>query len=192
MALSDSASVDYVENEDVETLFDSNLVEVPMVYTVASGQAVSINQLPQFKTVPFGVTCNSNEPVDVECSLQNAPCSMLYVYDAQTRMTTAVSDGETVSIQPNDYGRYYLTTDGEIITKVSNVASGVVISVRNGDVTVKSEGPIRQLRAVNISGATVFEQSDCGCTTTFRLSQGSYVIETEGAAGKQSTKVLVK
>ena len=124
VALSDSASVDYVENEDVETLFDSNLVEVPMVYTVASGQAVSINQLPQFKTVPFGVTCNSNEPVDVECSLQNAPCSMLYVYDAQTGMTTAVSDGESVSVQPNDYGRYYLTTDGEIITKVSNVASG--------------------------------------------------------------------
>lgn len=192
VALSDSASADYLENEDVETLFDSNLAEVPMVYTVASGQALSINQMPQLKTVPFGVTCNSNEPVNVECSWNNVPCSMLYVYDAQTRMMTAVSDGESVSVQPNDYGRYYLMTDGEIITKVSNVASGVVVSVRNGEVTVKAEGPISQLRAVNIGGVTAFEQSDCGNETIFRLPQGSYVLEVESADGKWTTKILVR
>ena len=117
---------------------------------------------------------------------------MLYVYDAQTRMMTAVSDGESVSVQPNDYGRYYLMTDGAIITKVSNVASGVVVSVRNGEVTVKAEGPIRQLRAVNIGGVTAFEQSDCGNETIFRLPQGSYVLEVESADGKWTTKILVR
>ena len=117
---------------------------------------------------------------------------MLYVYDAQTRMMTAVSDGESVSVQPNDYGRYYLMTDGEIITKVSNVASGVVVSVRNGEVTVKAEGPISQLRAVNIGGVTAFEQSDCGNETIFRLPQGSYVLEVESADGKWTTKILVR
>lgn len=39
-----AASVSVGEEEkSVETLFDSNLADVPMVYTVADGQAVSIN-----------------------------------------------------------------------------------------------------------------------------------------------------
>lgn len=177
----------------VETLFDSNLSDVPMVYTVASnGMALSIDQLPQFKTVPFGVTCNSNEPVDVECSMQNAQCSRLYVYDAMTDIITAVSDGESVSVQPNDYGRYYLTTDETIATKEKSTAGSVVVSVRNGEVTVKAEGPISQLRAVNIGGVTAFEQSDCGNETIFRLPQGSYVLEVESADGKWTTKILVR
>ena len=107
------------ETGSVETMFDSNLSDVPMVYTVAAdGVAVSINQISELAVVPFGVTCSSNEPVNVEWSMVNGTCPMVYVYDAQTGITTTVGDGESVSVQPNEYGRYYLTRSSDLASEL--------------------------------------------------------------------------
>ena len=199
LELSDTATTDYVEDEDVETLFDSNLADVPMVYTVsADGQAVSINKLPELKTVPFGVTCSGNEAV--QCTLHLSPStstvdlSHLYVFDALLGTTTPIGDGENFSVQPNDYGRYYLTTNEKIGSKVTDgVAEGIVVSVRqDGIVTVTSNSQIAQVRAININGVTAYGQTDCGTSTTFQLQPGTYVIDVESNAGKQKIKIIVK
>jgi len=64
--LSEKASAEYVASEDVETLFDSNLSDVPMVFTVAGKQAVSIDQRPEIDVVSFGVSCaESDDLVEV-------------------------------------------------------------------------------------------------------------------------------
>ena len=183
------------EAQDVETLFDSNLADVPMVYTVtADGMAVSINQLTDFDVVPFGVVCHGDEPVEVtidasEFSIPNSPLS---IYDALLGTTTDVSDGEPVIVQPNDYGRYYLTSSGTNGNKVEDMADGMVISVRNGEVTVTATREIGMVRALNIGGATVYEQKDCGTSTTFRLSKDTYIIEADGPAGKRTKKIQVR
>lgn len=194
--LNDSATNDFVDSEDVETLFDSNLADVPMVYTVAAdGVAVSINQLPEIVTVPFGVTCSSDEQVEVTVDLSPLTThpSPIFVFDAQTGMTRAISDGETISIQPNDYGRYYLTTNDKIGSKEQNADNDVVISVRQGGVvTVTAQGQLSLVRAVSVGGTTAYEQADCGTTTEFRLQQGTYVIETAGDAGRRTIKIQVR
>ena len=193
--LNEEATRDYQENEDVETLFDSNLADVPMVYTVAGGQAVSINQLPELDVVPFGVTCSSDEQVEVTVDLSPLTThpSPIFVFDAQTGMTRAISDGETISIQPNDYGRYYLTTNDKIGSKEQNADNDVVISVRQGGVvTVTAQGQLSLVRAVSVGGTTAYEQADCGTTTEFRLQQGTYVIETAGDAGRRTIKIQVR
>jgi hypothetical protein len=196
LEFSDSAVSDYLEGEDVETLFDSNLSDVPMVYTVAGGQAVSINQMPELKVVPFGVTCSSSEPVGVKVeashlsSLTSLP-SPLYVFDALTGVSTAVNNGETVSIQPNDYGRYFLTVHADINDNL-NDNTNLIISVREQKVTVMANGNLSFVKAVNVSGATTYEQYDCGNSVQFVLQQGTYVIEAESANGKRIAKVIVK
>jgi hypothetical protein len=201
--LNDSATNDFVDSEDVETLFDSNLADVPMVYTVASdGMALSINQLPEIVTVPFGVTCSSDEQVEVTVDLSplttnHSPFTLhpspIFVFDAQTGITRAISDGETISIQPNDYGRYYLTTNDKIGRKEQNADNDVVISVRQGGVvTVSAQGQLSLVRAVSVGGATAYEQTDCGTITEFRLQQGTYVIETAGDAGRRTIKIQVR
>ena len=107
------------ETGSVETMFDSNLSDVPMVYTVAAdGVAVTVNRISELAVVPFGVTCSSNEPVNVEWSMVNGTCPMVYVYDAQTGTTTTVGDGESVSVQPNEYGRYYLTRSSDLASEL--------------------------------------------------------------------------
>ena len=193
--ISDVASDDYVSGEDVETLFDSNLADVPMVYTVAGSRAVSIDSRPSLDVVPFGVTCASDsEPVDVQCSMSHVQWSTLYVLDAVTGSVKEVSDGGTVSVQPNDYGRYFLTTRSDL-TAISDVSAsdGIVVSVRNRQVTVRSVSELKSVRILTTGGAVVQSLSDCGTEATFNVSVGGvYLIETQSANDQQTTKVLIK
>jgi len=188
LEVSEKASAGYVGGEDVETLFDSNLADVPMVYTVsADGQAVSINQLPALEVVPFGVTCSGDEMIDVTVD------HSVYVFDAVLGTTTAVSEGESVSIQPNDYGRYYLTISEETSGILANqVSGGITISVRDRVVTVTSNNDIDQVKAVSVSGATAYESTVGSKTAQFTLPTGTYIINVSGGAGSKTVKILVK
>ena len=203
IVLNEEAAAGYAANEDVETLFDSNLADVPMVYTVADGMAVSINQMPQIGMVPFGVVCNDNVNVNVNVNFNvnvndnalrstlNAQLSTLYVYDALTGESTEVGEDGTVTIQPNDYGRYYLTSS--IAPSPWERAGGeALISVRGGQVTVTATDNLQQVRAVSISGATMYQAADCGTTCQFQLQPGTYVIEADSAAGRKTVKVFVR
>ena len=188
LEFSDQASADYISGEDVETLFDSNLSDVPMVYTVAAdGQAVSINKLPALEVVPFGVTCSGDEMIDVTVD------HSVYVFDALLGTTTAVNEGESVSIQPNDYGRYYLTVSEDASGLLTNKAvAGITISVRDCVVTVTSNDDINQVKAVNVSGVTAYESTVGSKTTQFTLPTGTYIIDVNGVAGSKTVKILVK
>jgi hypothetical protein len=187
-----NASDGYREGEDVETLFDSNLSGVPMVYTVASGQAVSIDQRPQLDVVPFGVTCSSSEPVEVQVTSHlSSLASHLYFVDALTGEQTEVGQESTIRVQPNDYGRYFLTTTGLGIDALPS-QEAIVISVRQHQVTVTATSNLTAVSAVTLGGANVFRQSNAGNTCTFQLSPGVYVIDASTAGGiNRRMKVVV-
>ena len=208
LRLNDSAADDYQEGEDVETLFDSNLAQVPMVYTVAGGQAVSIDQRPQLGVVPFGVTCaDSNDPVSVQFSgLQSldarlqasgddgsvlSPLSTLYVLDALTGEQTEVGEGSTVQVQPNDYGRYFLTTTSRIEENLPTEHS-IVVSVRHRDVTVVATEPLTVVSATTLGGVSVYSERVADTKCTFRLSPGVYIVDARSQGGLQRRlKVIV-
>lgn len=193
MELNDNASEGYVGGEDVETLFDSNLSDVPMVYTVAGGQAVSINQLPELDVVPFGVTCTGNEAIQFtmfnsDYAITNSP---LYVFDALLGTTMAIGDGDTFSVQPNDYGRYFLTR-GEKTLVDDTMADGIVVSVRKGTVVVTAKRPLSQVRILTAGGVMSNSRSDGGIQEQFSLQPGVYVVEAATAASKKTVKVVVR
>lgn len=178
------------EQGNVEALFDSNLADVPMVYTVSEGKAVTINHTSSLQEVCFGVTCNSDEMVDVTF---DGVTDDLYVYDVLTNESVTVGDGSTVTVQPNDYGRYFLTsTKASPLTLSHGEGADVLISVRGKQVTVTASADLQQVRAFSVSGATVYQTSHPGTTCQFQLQQGTYVIETETLDGRKTVKVLVK
>lgn len=190
IVLNEEAAAGYEETEDVETLFDSNLADVPMVYTVSEGKAVTINHTSSLQEVCFGVTCNSDEMVDVTF---DGVTDDLYVYDALTGESVSVGDGSTVTVQSNDYGRYFLTsTKASPLTLSHGEGADVLISVRGRQVTVTASADLQQVRAFSVSGATVYQTSHPGTTCQFQLQQGTYVIETETLDGRKTMKVLVK
>ena len=211
--LSEVASDGYAAEEDATTLFDSNLSDVPVVYTVAGNKAVSIDTRSAIDIVPFGVACvASNELVSVKLSwsensskftvdglqftddgLQLTADNRLYVFDAVTGETTEVTDGQTVSVQPNDYGRYFLTTRGDLTAIREATAKGIVVSVRNKTVTVRSSEPLTTVRVMTTGGNVVNSLSNCGTEASIPMAIGGvYLVEAQTASGGKTMKAVVR
>ena len=107
IVLDASASEDYDDAEDAQLLYDAQLKEVPVVYTVAGDEAVALNSLPNVDWLPLGVVGASSVVLKIEGV--NRLSSPLYLYDAATRKYQEIKDGEEIKVQPNEHGRYFLT-----------------------------------------------------------------------------------
>ena len=194
--VNDTAGDDFAEGEDVETLFDSNLADVPMVYTVAGGQAVSIDQRPQLDLVSFGVVQAKDEPVEVTVTTQHASpnTQQLYFIDALTGEQTPLADGSKVTVQPNDYGRYFISATTGVQSK-TDIEHGIVISVRQQEVTVTAVGgQLSKVSATTLGGIKSFNSRgglDTQCR--FKLAKGVYIIQASTTNGQQrQLKVVVE
>ena len=195
--LDGSASVGFDSGEDVETLFDSNLADVPMVFTVAEQQALSIDARPTMDIVPFGVACAASDElvdVSVDASHLSPLASHLYLLDAVTGDLTEVGEGGTFTVQPNDYGRYFLTTRGDLTAVGETKATeGIVVSVRGKAVTVRSAQALKSVRVLTTGGAVVGSVADGSKEATVHVNVGGvYVVEAQTADSKKSVKVVVK
>ncbi len=122
IVLDASASEDYDDAEDAQLLYDAQLKEVPVVYTVAGDEAVALNSLPNINWMPLGVVGASSdvESGDAGSSANSASVllaidgisrlsSPLYLYDAATRKYQEIKDGGEIKVQANEHGRYFLT-----------------------------------------------------------------------------------
>lgn len=121
IVLDASASEDYDDADDAQLLYDAQLKEVPVVYTVAGDEAVALNSLPTVDWLPLGVVGASSRAASgisdtsgkssVELKIEgvNRLSSPLYLYDAATRKYQEIKDGEEIKVQPNEHGRYFLT-----------------------------------------------------------------------------------
>ena len=151
VVLDANASEDYDEAEDAQLLYDAQLKEVPVVYTVAGDEAVALNSLPSIDWMPLGVVGASSgvESGDAGSSANSASVllaidgvsrlsSPLYLYDAATRKYQEIKDGEEVKVMANEHGRYFLTQTrsttgienaevGESDVKIYSPARGLIV-----------------------------------------------------------------
>lgn len=151
VVLDANASEDYDEAEDAQLLYDAQLKEVPVVYTVAGDEAVALNSLPNIDWMPLGVVGASSdvESGDAGSSANSASVllaidgisrlsSPLYLYDAATRKYQEIKEGEEVKVQANEHGRYFLTLTrsttgienaemGESDVKIYSPARGLIV-----------------------------------------------------------------
>ena len=136
-----NASEDYDEAEDAPLLYDAQLKEVPIVYTVAGDEAVALNSLPSIDWMPLGVVGSSSVVLAFDgVSRLSSP---LYLYDAATRKYQEIKDGEEVKVQANEHGRYFLTQTrsttgienaeiGESDVKIYSPARGLIVVSKVG------------------------------------------------------------
>ena len=156
VVLDANASEDYDEAEDAQLLYDAQLKEVPVVYTVAGDEAVALNSLPNINWMPLGVVGASSdvESGDAGSSANSASVllaidgvsrlsSPLYLYDAATRKYQEIKDGEEVKVQANEHGRYFLTQTrsttgiedaevGESDVKIYSPSRGLIVVSKVG------------------------------------------------------------
>ena len=150
IAVRNEASDDYDEQEDVDLLCDQNLSGIPQVYTVAGSQAVAVNATPKIEWMPMGVIMENgekNEMVSLDFKGVAKLDAPLYLYDAANGQYTELQDGNEVSIQANEHGRYFLTqtrgttgvqqieaeAESNQLKVYSPAAGMIVVSALNGE-----------------------------------------------------------
>lgn len=148
IAVREEASDDYDEQEDVDLLCDQNLSGIPQVYTVAGSQAVAVNATPKIEWMPMGVIMENgekNEMVNLDFKGVAKLDAPLYLYDAANGQYTELQDGNEVSIQANEHGRYFLTqtrgttgiqqieAESNQLKVYSPAAGMIVVSALNGE-----------------------------------------------------------
>lgn len=150
IVLDASASEDYDDAEDAQLLYDAQLKEVPVVYTVAGDEAVALNTLPDVDWLPLGVVGKASS-VGLQIDGISRLSSPLYLYDAATRKYQELKEEEEVKVMANEHGRYFLTQTrsttgienaemGESDVKIYSPARGlIVVSKVNGPLLNKVE-----------------------------------------------------
>lgn len=150
IVLDASASEDYDDAEDAQLLYDAQLKEVPVVYTVAGDEAVALNSLPDVDWLPLGVVGKSSS-VGLKIDGISRLSSPLYLYDAATHKYQELKEKEEVKVMANEHGRYFLTQTrsttgiedaemGESDVKIYSPARGlIVVSKVNGPLLNKVE-----------------------------------------------------
>lgn len=156
IVLDASASEDYDDAEDAQLLYDAQLKEVPVVYTVAGDEAVALNSLPNINWMPLGVVGASSDVESGDSGRAGNSSSVLltidgvsrlssplYLYDAATRKYQEIKEGEEIKVQSNEHGRYFLTQTrsttgienaemGESDVKIYSPARGLIVVSKVG------------------------------------------------------------
>lgn len=142
IVLDASASEDYDDAEDAQLLYDAQLKDVPVVYTVAGDEAVALNTLPDVDWLPLGVVGKSSS-VGLKIDGISRLSSPLYLYDAATRKYQELKEEEEVKVMANEHGRYFLTQTrsttgiedaevGESDVKIYSPARGLIVVSKVG------------------------------------------------------------
>lgn len=187
-----TAKATYEMSEDAELFLDSNLSDVPTIYTVAGTMATSINRTSELYNIPVGIYGNSTEMVTLSFDgLKNFSSATLY--DAEKRTETPLREGTTITLPANTSGRYFLRA-GAPTANESIATDAIQIYTLSGNrVMVTSTVPLKDIRVYTISGALVKQAKGGFCSHELYLPEdGIYVISAKSANGAaQTAKVAV-
>lgn len=205
IAVRNEASDDYDEQEDVDLLCDQNLSGIPQVYTVAGSQAVAVNATPKIEWMPMGVIMENgekNEMVNLDFKGVAKLDAPLYLYDAANGQYTELQDGNEVSIQANEHGRYFLTqtrgttgiqqieaeAESNQLKVYSPAAGMIVISALNGE-------KLGRVEVFTLDGKRVHSyQLPDKQRMILRVPSGVYIVKasTQSCAQAKGQKVAVR
>ncbi len=187
-----TASDSYVEGEDAALLINEE-VAAPQVYTLAGNQMVAINVTPDLAEIPVGIHGKDATPVELSFKLSGAMKNVKLV-DKQTGKRYDVTDGLTLTVSGNTYGRYFL--NGSIATSNEIIARNHIIFYNSapGRIDVSSVDALSEVTVYDISGRALRTLRNLNTPTASvdHLAPGIYVVRAESDSQVVSEKVEVK
>ena len=180
------ADDEFVDDEDVELLNNSDIEDVPQVYTVAGNQAAALNKLSNINFLPLGIIAkedgkvmSNGAAVNVEISANRYVTDKLFVFDA--KMGTFTSADAPISIMANEHGRYYITTSTYNLKQHNDEANIKCFSPISGTITVSSPNiAIANVRIYNAEGLLVTSALDINqASWTKNIGCGLFIVKAE-------------
>ena len=188
------ADDEFVDDEDVELLNNSDIEDVPQVYTVAGNQAVALNKLSNINFLPLGIIAkvdgnvmSNGATVNVEISAKRYVTDKLFVFDA--KMGTFTPADAPISIMANEHGRYYITTSTYNLKQHNDEANIKCFSPNSGTITVSSPNiAIANVRIYNFEGLLVTSALGINqASWTKNIGCGLYIVKAETKDGQSKT-----
>lgn len=189
----ESASNDFLPEEDTEVFINSDLEQVPTVYTLCGRLATTINSIHDFHCLPLGVESSSDAP----CTLTFKGVEMLgdsiAFYDALEQKLTPLESGMQFSVSGQTQNRYYLIRsldqkEAAEETHIQIFTKGLVATV-----IASTAEPITNVRCFDTAGRLVYSASPQTAEYSFNLpAAGIYIIEAQTEADHKIKKVMTK
>ena len=188
------ANDEFVDDEDVELLNNSDIEDVPQVYTVAGNQAAALNKLSNINFLPLGIIAKEDgkvmrngAAVNVEISANRYVTDKLFVFDA--KMGTFTPADAPISIMANEHGRYYITTSTYNLKQHNDEANIKCFSPNSGTITVSSPNiAIANVRIYNAEGLLVTSALGINqASWTKNIGCGLYIVKAETKDGQSKT-----
>ena len=202
IALRPEASADYDDQEDVDLLYDQNLKDIPLVYTVAGNEAVAVNAVPELSWIPLGIVSQQAEEVSLTLKGVNKLDAPVYLYDAASASFTELHEGEAVKVKAGDHGRYFLTqtrttTGIERMEAEEQSAPVKVYSPAAGMIVVSALGgeKLDRVQVFTLDGKMVHSyQLPDKQRMILRVPSGVYIVKasTQSCAQAKGQKVAVR
>ena len=188
------ADDEFVDDEDVELLSNSDIEDIPQVYTVAGNQAAALNKLSNINFLPLGIIAKEDgkvmrngAAVNVEISANRYVTDKLFVFDA--KMGTFTPADAPISIMANEHGRYYITTSTYNLKQHNDEANIKCFSPNSGTITVSSPNiAIANVRIYNAEGLLLTSALGINqASWTKNIGCGLFIVKAETMDGQSKT-----
>lgn len=187
VVVKDDADDDFNNDEDIELLNNTELEDIPQVYTIAGTQAAALNALPKIGILPFGVIAKEKKMVAVELEANRYLDAPLYILDAKTGTYTPAD--HAIEIEANEHGRYYITTAMYNIENDNEENTIRCFSPQSGTITVSSlASNLASVRIYTIDGKLLTSASGINATSWQKqVATGLYIIKVATEDKKEKT-----
>ena len=187
VVVKDDADGDFNNDEDIELLNNTELEDIPQVYTIAGTQAAALNTLPKIGILPFGVIAKEKKMVAVELEANRYLDAPLYILDAKTGTYTPAD--HAIEIEANEHGRYYITTAMYNIESNSEENTILCFSPQSGTITVSSiAGNLASVSIYTIDSKLLTSASGINATSWQKqVATGIYIIKVATEDKKEKT-----
>ena len=195
VTLGDQMHDEFVENEDVATFIDENILACPTVYTLVGRLATTVNRLHDFSVLPLGIESNS----PAECTVtfrgvESISADGLQLYDAVEQTQTPVTSGTTVTLPGQTQNRYFLL--GASLTAIEAAQEThlqIFAEGREAHVISSTSKPIRNVRCYDTAGRLVHSAAPQTTDYSFDLpTAGVYIVDAQTDADRKTQKIMTR
>ena len=188
-----AADKEYEASEDAELFLDSNLSDVPMVYTVAGTMAASINQTSELYNIPVGVYSTGAKGENVSLTFSGlSGFNYATLYDAETGTDTPLHEGSSFNVPANTTGRYFIRAGVPTANEAVQENAIRIYSV-GGQLVIASTDLLQQVYIYDFAGRLVDSETGLHTTRyTTDLPAGNYMVKARSVSGEKIEKFKLR
>lgn len=192
-----TASDNYLRTEDAALLTGIGENAAPRVFTAADNMAITVNQLQGQTRIPLGVYADDNEAVTLTFHNMDGFREPA-LYDAKNQTSTPLYDGYQVMVTGDNFGQYFITSKGPLVTGIENVETAEdeiqVNSMIHRQVVVTANSGIEGISIYSANGTLLRRVTPAGDTTCTidGVASGVAVVMVKTANNNDTFKIIIK